>query len=263
MVGSLLLRGMLVGIFAGILCFAFLRTFGEPQVDRAITFETQLDEAKERAEAQSAAAKGMSMPAGEPQIEVVSRKTQAGIGLFTGVIVYSASFGGLFAVVFAFVYGRGNGVGARNLAALLAAAAFIAVNVVPALKYPANPPSVGQPDTIGMRTALYFTMMLISIVAMIGAVMLRSRLVRQRGAWNASLIAAAGYLVVIAGAAALLPSVNEVPEQFPAVVLWQFRIASLGAQLILWATVGLAFGALTERAERPRGRFATTGADIG
>ena len=256
MVGSLLLRGMLVGVFAGILCFAFLKTFGEPQVDRAISFETQMDEAKERAEAASAAAKGMSAPVAEPQMEVVSRKTQAGIGLFTGVTVYSASFGGLFAVVFAFVYGRGNGVGARNLAALLALAAFIAVNVVPALKYPANPPSVGQPDTIGERTALYFTMMAISVAAMIGAVMLRSRLVRQHGAWNASLIAATGYLVVVAGAAALLPSINEVPEQFPAVLLWQFRIASLGAQAILWGTVGLAFGALTARAEKPRGRFA-------
>ena len=208
MVGSLLLRGMLVGVFAGILCFAFLKTFGEPQVDRAITFETQMDEAKARAEAQSVAAKGMSVPAQEPEMELVSRGTQAGIGLFTGVTVYSASFGGLFAVVFAFVYGRGNRVGARNLAALLALAAFIAVNVVPALKYPANPPSVGESDTIGLRTALYFTMMLISIAAMVGALVLRGRLVRPYGAWNASLAAGAAYLLVIVVTAALLPSVE-------------------------------------------------------
>jgi predicted cobalt transporter CbtA len=250
MAGSLVLRGMLAGILAGLLCFAFLKTFGEPPVDRAITFETQIDEAKEHAEAQSAAAKGMSMPADESQTEVVSRKVQAGIGLFTGVTVYSASFGGLFAVVFAFVYGRWDRVGSRNLAALLALAAFIAINVVPALKYPANPPSVGQPDTIGLRTALYFAMMAISMAAMIGAAIIRTRLVREHGLWNASLIAAAGYLIVIVAAAALLPSINEVPEAFPAVVLWQFRIASIGAQLIMWGTIGLVFGALTERAER-------------
>jgi predicted cobalt transporter CbtA len=52
-----------------------------------------------------------------------------------------------------------------------------------------------------------------------------------------------------------LPAVNEVPEQFPAVVLWQFRIASLGAQAIMWATLGLVFGALTERALISRSRF--------
>jgi hypothetical protein len=38
MVGALLLRGMLVGVFAGVLCFAFLKVAGEPSVDRAIAF---------------------------------------------------------------------------------------------------------------------------------------------------------------------------------------------------------------------------------
>jgi hypothetical protein len=250
MVGSLLLRGMLVGILAGLLCFAFLKSFGEPQVDLAIGFETQMDQAKDRAEAQSAAAKGMSMPAAEPAEELVSRKVQAGVGLLTGVTIYSASFGGLFAVVFAVVYGRWGGVGARDLAALLALGAFMAVNVVPALKYPANPPSVGQAETIGMRTALYFTMMAISIAALTAAAIVRNRLLRRHGAWNASLLAAAGYLIVMIAAALLLPPVNEVPDGFPAVVLWQFRIASIGAQLIMWGTIGLAFGFLTARAER-------------
>jgi predicted cobalt transporter CbtA len=50
------------------------------------------------------------------------------------------------------------------------------------------------------------------------------------------------------------PGVNEVPENFPAVVLWQFRIASLGAQVIMWATIGLGFGALAERILTPNRR---------
>jgi hypothetical protein len=100
MVGALLLRGMLVGIVAGILCFAFLKVVGEPQVDRAIAFETQLDEAKTKAKADAEMAKGVSMPKEEPGPELVSRPVQAGIGLFTGVMVYNAAFGGLFALVF-------------------------------------------------------------------------------------------------------------------------------------------------------------------
>jgi predicted cobalt transporter CbtA len=52
--------------------------------------------------------------------------------------------------------------------------------------------------------------------------------------------------VAIAGL--LLPAVNEVPAQFPAVVLWKFRVASIGAQFIMWATLGLLFGAWTQRA---------------
>ena len=101
MVRTLLVRGMLVGIVAGLLSFGFLKVYGEPQVDRAIAFEAQLDEAKAAAEK----AKGMHM-SDEEEPELVSRPVQAGIGLFTAVIVYSAAFGGLFGLAFAFAYGR-------------------------------------------------------------------------------------------------------------------------------------------------------------
>ena len=50
----------------------------------------------------------------------------------------------------------------------------------------------------------------------------------------------------------LLPDVNEVPEDFPAVVLWRFREASLAIQIVLWGGIGLGFGWLTERAEAGR-----------
>jgi Probable cobalt transporter subunit (CbtA) len=63
MVGNLLLRGMLVGVFAGLLAFGFAKIFGEPQFDRAIAFEEQMNQAKGEA----------------PEPELVSRETQAGL----------------------------------------------------------------------------------------------------------------------------------------------------------------------------------------
>ena len=173
MVGALLLRGMLVGVLAGLLGFGFLKIAGEPSVDRAIAFESRLDAAKAEAEAKAMAAKGMAMPKQEAEPELVSRRVQAGIGLFTGVAIYSAAFGGLFALAFALAHGRMGDLSPRSTAALLAAAGFVAVYVVPDLKYPANPPSVGDPETIGVRTALYFSMIAISLAAMIAAGMLR------------------------------------------------------------------------------------------
>jgi predicted cobalt transporter CbtA len=83
---------------------------------------------------------------------------------------------------------------------------------------------------------------------MVGSAALKGLLVARFGRWNANLIVAACYIVIVVIAGLLLPVVNEVPEEFPAVVLWKFRIASLGAQVIMWATLGLLFGALTERA---------------
>jgi len=251
MAGSLLLRGMLIGIVAGLLCFAFLKVVAEPQVDRAIAFETQLGEAKAHAAAQAMIAKGLPAPKEESEPELVSRRVQAGIGLFTGVMIYNVAFGGLFALAFALAYGRMGDFDARTTAALLAALGLVAVYIVPNLKYPANPPSVGDPATIGERTALYFSMIAISLAAMIAAGMLRLRLLARHGPWNAFLIAAGAYLIVVVVVGLVLPPINEVPAEFPAVVLWRLRIASLGAQFIMWATIGLVFGAVTERAVIP------------
>jgi hypothetical protein len=249
MVRVFLVRGMLVGILAGLFCFGFLKVYGEPQVDRAIAFETKFADAK------AAAEKKPAMDGAETESpELVSRPTQAGLGLFTAVMVYCTAFGGLFGLAFAFAQGRVPGAPApQTLAALLAAIGFVTIYLVPSLKYPANPPSVGDAQTIGIRTALYFAMIAISLAAVVASVMLRRLLVPQFGAWNASLVAVAGYVAVAAIAAFVLPPVNEVPQQFPAVVLWQFRLASIGAQAIMWATIGLLFGALSERAFAERG----------
>jgi predicted cobalt transporter CbtA len=250
MVRMFLVRGMLTGLVSGVLSFGFLKVYGEPQVDRAIAFETKMDQAKAAEEAKDAhhGMPGMQ-PSEENEPELLSRPVQAGLGLFTAVVVYSTAFGGLFGLAFAFAYGRVPGaLTPQALSALLAATGFVAVYLVPNLKYPANPPSVGDPETIGARTALYFVMIAISLAAMIGAVSLKRLFVPRLGEWNANLLVAACYIIVVAVAGLLLPVVNEVPDQFPAVVLWKFRIASLGAQFIMWATLGLLFGMLTQRA---------------
>ncbi len=250
MVRILLIRGMLVGLLAGLLVFGFGKFFGEPPVDRAISFETALDQARAKAEA----AKGLPVVE-EP--ELVSRRVQAGWGLFTGVMVYATAFGGLFALVFAAAHGRAVQLGPRATAAMLAAAGFVSVYVIPNLKYPANPPSVGQPETIGYRTALYFAMLALSVGAMVLASVLRKRLAVRHDGWTSVLAAIGFYLVAMIVVGSILPSINEVPSAFPAVVLWQFRVASLGMQLVMWTTLGLVFGALTERAwarDRIQGR---------
>ena len=237
------MRGMLAGIVAGLLSFAFLKIYGEPQVNIAIAFETQM-EAAEAAAASSV----------EHEHELVSRKVQAGLGLFVAVMVYSVAFGGLFGLAYAFAYRRIPGaVTPQGVSILLAAAGFVAIYLVPNLKYPANPPAVGDPKTLGMRTALYFIMIAVSIAAMIGAFSLKRLLARRLSDWSSTLAVAAYYVVIVAIAGLLLPALNEVPAQFPAVVLWKFRVASIGAQFIMWATLGLLFGALTQRAAAPDG----------
>jgi hypothetical protein len=258
---------MIVGVIAGLLGFGVAKIYGEPQVEKAIAFETWLDQQKEKAaEAQAQATAQANaqtngpnsngsmagMPGMDQQDqggdeELVSRPVQASWGLLTGVLVYGASMGGIFALVYAFALGRFTGVSPRGLAALLALAAFIVIAIAPDLKYPANPPSVGSPDTIGPRTGLYLSMLVISIGAMVSAILTGRSLYPKHGLWTAIISGAALYMVIVFAAATLLPDVQEVPDQFPAVVLWRFRVANLGIQAVVWTTMGLLFGYLTER----------------
>lgn len=137
--------------------------------------------------------------------------------------------------------------GPRATSALLALAAYVAIVLVYNLKYPANPPFVGNPETIGLRTGLFFLMLLLSVAALVLAAVAARRLSARYGTWNAMLIAGAAFIIVIGIVQLALPEINEVPENFSAVVLWRFRVASLGIQAVLWMTIGLLFGALTER----------------
>ena len=233
MVGKLLVRGMLAGIAAGLLTFGFARLVGEPQVDQAISFEEKADAAKGEA----------------PEPELVSRDTQAGLGLLTGVVTYGAAFGGLFSLVFAYAYGRVGALSARALSAWLALGAFIALVIVPNIKYPANPPSVGDPETIGMRTGLFFLMIAISLAALVFSLKVRRRAALKLGAWNGSIVAGVVFVAIIAAVQLSMPTINEVPAAFPAVLLWKFRVAAIGMQVIMWTTIGLLFGALVERSK--------------
>jgi hypothetical protein len=181
-------------------------------------------------------------------------------------LLYGTAIGGFFGLVFAIAYGRLGGLRARGTAAVLGLLGFVAVYLVPFLKYPPNPPSVGDPDTIQFRSLLYVTLLVVSVTAMVLAVMLQRRLAARMDAWNATLVAGAAYVVVIGICCALLPGYNEVPQQalpsvinavtdadvtFPPTVLWAFRIASLGLQVVMWLTVSLVFGELARRVLEP------------
>jgi hypothetical protein len=145
------------------------------------------------------------------------------------------------------------------------------------VKYPANPPSIGHPDTITDRGGLYLLMVLCSVVFLALAVWLGRRLMARWGKWNASVLAGTAFVVAIGIVMAILPppghlAANEhqfgspatetplpltnasgtiVYPGFPADVLFDFRLYSVAGQLLLWTTIGLLFAPLAERLLHP------------
>lgn len=231
---SLLVRGMLVGLAAALLAYIVAWFAGEPQVAAAISIE----EAKAAATGEAA------------EHELVSRTVQETAGLLTALLVYGAALGGFFSIAYAFAHGRLGALGARATALVVATAGFVVVYVTPILKYPPNPPAVGNPDTIGRRTALYFTMILIALLTAAVATYAGRALSPRLGGWNATLAGVLVYAVLVGVSYALLPRVDEVSGDFPADTLWWFRVSSFGVQFVLWAAIGLLFGGLTERSLR-------------
>jgi predicted cobalt transporter CbtA len=233
MVRSLLVRGMLVGLLAGALVFCFAHWLGEPEIDRAIAFETSLDRA--RAEA--------------PELMMVSRQVQRTFGLITGALLYGVALGGLFGLVYAYARNRYSVSGPRQLSALIAGFGYLAIVIVPTLKYPGNPPAVGRPETIGIRTAAYFLLIALSIATLALSLQFHRGFAARFGTWDGALLSGALYLMFIAILYRLFPSIDEVPSTFPASLLWRFRIDSWELQAVLWASLGLAYGWSAERAE--------------
>ncbi|HET7479270.1 MAG TPA: CbtA family protein [Rubrobacteraceae bacterium] len=231
MFSAYLRRGMAAGLLAGLLAGLFALFVGEPLLDRAIEMEHA---------------------SGGHSEEVFSRATQK-VGLFFATGLFGVTVGGIFGLVYAVLRDRLSSATDWARSNSLSAAIFAGAVLIPFLKYPANPPTVGDPATIGDRTIAYFTMVALSLLALLVA-WISARLLRERGIETPprQLAVGVGLAVVVVFLFVTLPDAAS-PGDFPAGLLWSFRLSSLGTQLVLWTGLGVVFGLLCERANRKSG----------
>jgi len=220
---------MAAGLLAGLLAGLFAFFIGEPILDRAIALE----------EASS----------GAHHEEVFSRSTQKA-GLFFATGLFGVTEGGVFGISYAFFRERPAAGSDLKRSISLACVIFAGAFLIPFLKYPANPPSVGDPATIRERTAAYFTLVALSLLAMFLA-WLAARTLKTRGVGAARrrLTVGAGLVVVMGVLFFVLPDAPSA-NGFPSGLLWAFRLSSFGTQVVFWAGLGVLFGLLCERANR-------------
>ena len=239
-------RGLLAGAIGGVLAFLFARIFVEPVIDRAIAYED---------------AAAHDHGAHEHGVELFTRGVQANIGMGFGVLAFSVAMGALFAVAYCAAYGRVGNISPRLLSVVLAGGMLLSLYVIPALKYPPNPPAVSLDETIRQRTLLYLLLVVLSAALLVAAVGLGRRLAPRFGAWSATLIAAGSYVAAVAVVMLVLPTISETPEHFSADDLYEFRLYSLGTQVVLWATIGLVFAPMAARllGDRENQRVASMG----
>ncbi|MEZ0358561.1 CbtA family protein [Mycobacterium sp. SA01] len=223
--------GLTAGLSGGIAAFVFARILVSPLIDAAIGHEEAHAHGEEH--------------------EIFSRALQENVGAGVGTVMFAVVLGALFSVAVAALSmqmtRRGMHTDLRWPVSALAAIGFVAVNLVPALCFPANPPGVGHADTIGARTTAYLVILLASVALAIIAVAAAVRLSARLGTWSAVAVAGWGYLVSISAIALLVPRFDEVSDHFPAALLADFRINSLLTQALMWLVLGTVFAALLPR----------------
>lgn len=228
-------RGAAAGLLGGALAAAVAFAAGRPLLAAAIAVEEQLHgHGQDHTEALSTAARGIGM----------------GVGLLlVGVVI-----GVLFGLLAAWAAGRVGG-DAWTRPLRLGGALLLGLVALPALAYPPNPPGAIE-DAPG-RGLAYVAVLLIGCV-LVAALRLAGRALTARGVWRPARQTLVGGMGVAAAAAVLLlrPDLARAVPEFPAELLWRFRLASIAVQMALVGGTAVAFGLLAARAERRAGQRA-------
>lgn len=162
-----------------------------------------------------------------------------GAGAMAAAVVLGCAFAALYAAVY-LAYGHRLRGGAAARAYALAGAMWLALYAVPAIKYPPALPGEGSAETLGARIGLHAIMVAVSGGAAIG---LHRASLGSR--WPRRALYPAAWVLVVAAAAALLPS-HPAPEQ-AAGDAWGFRAASAAAVAAYWASLPAALVPLARR----------------
>lgn len=218
-------RGAVAGAAAGLLTSVVAYVWLEPLLTRAIALEGPTDSAGP-----------------------VSRETQKMLGMPSGFLLVGVALGLLFAVSYR-ALPTGTSPWRRSIG--LAAGGFTALALIPQLRYPANPPGVGDPETIADRTGSYLLAVVLGVAVVAGGYAALRHLQARgvRDSVRQSAVIAASVLVVGVGYA-LLPDSGDAVD-VPAALVYDFRVRSLALLALLYALLGAAYGALSERVEAP------------
>lgn len=248
-------RGAIGGLVGGFLAALFQWGVTEKPIRAALAVEDALSTSHEA-----------------PMFE---RSTQV-VGGMAAALIFGICLGVIFGVVLAQMWHRLPGNSDFGRAIRLSGAGFVALALVPALKYPANPPAVGDPGTIDDRTLAYLTLMAMSVTLVIVAWWVWKR------TWNLTpatrfTVTVGAYAIALTIAYLVWPATPDAIQRpavvgghlaeriVPASVFWRFRLDSLLGNLIIWTSMGTVFGLLCERAtakaataERSAGELAST-----
>jgi predicted cobalt transporter CbtA len=223
LVGITLSSGVIAGIILAFLNLGIV----EPTIDKAIALEVQ---------------KQVSSGENVNMSELIDYRYWQKAGAFAGGAIYGAGLASLFGVVFVFARSRLPGKNNKQKAILLAGIMWLVLFLMVALKYPANPPAVGDPETIYYRETLYVGYILISGLAALGmaVIWIRTRMNSKK------IIIPLMYAAIMVTAYVVMPS-NPDKIEISMDLIQTFRILTAITIGVFWGTLGIIFGSLWDK----------------
>lgn len=219
---------LLSGAIAGAMLGIINQIVVEPFIDRAIDIENQ-----------------NAIAAGElfnPNDYAAYRIWQKGGEIAAGTVL-GLSIGALFGVVFAYARDSLPGSNNKKKALILAGVMWLVLFMIPAFKYPANPPAVGDPETISYRQSIYVAFLAISGLGALGLAYLYRKMGPMR---SKKAIVPAIYAAIMATAfIAMPPNPDQIAAPMDLVI--SFRIASAFTMSVFWGLMGIMLGAFWDR----------------
>jgi Probable cobalt transporter subunit (CbtA) len=222
---AFILITLISGAIAGTILGLINQLLVEPYIDQAIEIEVR-----------------NTVASGEPvdRGELIQYRIWQKQGEIVAGTILGASVAALFGIVYAYSRSSLPGSNNKKKALILAGFMFFVIFLIPALKYPSNPPAVGDPETIGYRESLYIGMLVISgFTALCVSILYRS----LGHEWSASrkIIVPAIYAVIVALAFVVLPA-NPDEITISSDLLMDFRMGTALTMGIFWGILGILFG---------------------
>ncbi len=216
------------GMLAGLVLAAVNLFVVEPYIDRAIEIETS-----------------NSIASGEivDYSELNSYRTWQKSGTFAAGAILGMAYGAILGVVYVLSRKFLPFSGDRKKAIFLAAVICLSLYIVPFVMYPANPPAVGDPETIGQRESRYVGFQVASglVTSGLGALMYKLRRVN-----HFTYLVPIFYVALIAYLYSIFPS-NPDKIDIPMDLVNTFRIVTASTMVMFWIVLGAIFGMMWHR----------------
>lgn len=219
---------ILSGAVAGTVLALLNLGLAEPYIDKAIALETQ---------------KKVSSGENVNMAELVDYRAWQKGGAIAAGAVYGIALSALFGIVFAYARNSLPGSNNKSKTIFLAGLLWFVLYMAVAIKYPANPPAVGDPDTIYYRESLYVAYMAVSGFTVLALALLWNRLKDNK---SKKIILPLIYAAIMIGAYVGFPP-NPDKIGISMDLIQTFRIWTAVTIGIFWGVLAIIFGSLWDR----------------